>query len=850
MDSVFNLFATLSLKADEFNKGLDNAKQKMEGFGSQMKTATDGIKGKIEAVAPKFQEVGQKFQEVGTKVTSVGKTIAPVSAAFTAVGIAGVKSFAEVDKTMALTNKTMGNTPQQAKLIGDAMKQAAANSTFGMNDAATATLNFARAGLNAEQAAATLAPAMNLAAGEGGNLDVVSAGLVGTINGFGDSFDNAEKYADVFANACNNSALDVDGLSDSMSVAAPIFSTLGYSINDAALYMGTMANNGIDASVSANSLKTGMARLVDPAKAGAEWMKKLGIEVTNSDGTMKDSVTVQKELHDAFSTLSESEQAAAASAIFGKNQMAPWLALINTAPEDVSKLSDSLEKEGTTAEMAEAMMSGFGGSLEKLKSSADVAATSIGEALAPTISALADGIQKAVDWFNGLSESQQQVIATIGLLVAAAAPLLIIGGQIMSGLGLIITNVPIILGGLSTFGGFITATLIPALGTAAAAVGTFIVTFLPFIAIAAAVVAAGVLIYKNWDTIKEKAKQFVDTVVKKFNELKEKVVKAVTGLLEPVIQKFQAIFDAIKQKWEAFMAVFKPLLDAFANLFSTIFQAIIILVGRAMDSLKSNILQIWDKIKTAVGEKVEAVKSAIKEKFDTIVQIVAPVMEKVLTAIITAWNKIQQKVGEVIEKIKTTIRTKFTEMVQVVASPLQSLFNTIKNKFDSIKQSILGVVNKAKTWGRDLIKNFIAGIKEKINDLTKTINGVAKTIKNKVGFSEPKEGPLSDFHTYAPDMIDLFIQGIRDNSSKLNDAVNNAFDFSQPTMPETGAQLAFAGAGGQYTGNGQNIDTGAFSEAVVNALDDLTVIVNIGQERLEGVVNQVIQKRNYKSGGR
>ena len=63
---------------------------------------------------------------------------------------------------------------------------------------------------------------------------------------------------------------------------------------------------------------------------------------------------VQKELHDAFSKLSESEQIAAASAIFGKNQMAPWLALINTAPEDVDELNTSLENcAGTMDEMAE-----------------------------------------------------------------------------------------------------------------------------------------------------------------------------------------------------------------------------------------------------------------------------------------------------------------------------------------------------------------------------------------------------------------------------------------------------------------------------------------------------------------
>lgn len=283
---------------------------------------------------------------------------------------------------------------------------------------------------------------MNLAAGEGGNLDTVSSGLVATINGFGDSFNNTAHYADVFAAACNNSALDVDSLSNAMSVAAPIFSAAGYTVNDAALYMGIMANNGIEAGVAANSLKTGMARLVSPTSEAATMMDKLGICVTNTDGTMKDSVTVQRELHEAFSQLSESEQLAAASAIFGKNQMAPWLALINTAPEDVDELSLSLENcAGTTDMMSEAMMSGFGGSIEKLKSSLDVLMTSLGELIAGYLTPIVEKIQAVVDKFNGMSQAEQEQVVKIAAVVAAIGPLLIILGKIITTAGSIVTAV-------------------------------------------------------------------------------------------------------------------------------------------------------------------------------------------------------------------------------------------------------------------------------------------------------------------------------------------------------------------------------------------------------------------------
>ena len=297
-------------------KRLENEYKSLGSVGAQQ----------VAALGSKMEALGGKIAGAGDKLTT--RLTLPLAA----MGAAAVKNYAEVDKTMQLTNSTMNNSASQAKLLDDAMKDAAANSTYGMQDAATATLNFARAGLSAEEAAAALAPAMNLAAGEGGDLDTVSGGLVATINGFHGSFDEAAHYADVFANACNNSALDVNSLSESFSVAAPVFSAAGYTVNDAALYMGIMANNGIEADKAANSLKTGLARLVSPAKEGAEMMKQLGVEVTNSDGSMKDSIQIQAELHDAFSQLSESEQIAAASAIFGKNQMAPWLALINSAP--------------------------------------------------------------------------------------------------------------------------------------------------------------------------------------------------------------------------------------------------------------------------------------------------------------------------------------------------------------------------------------------------------------------------------------------------------------------------------------------------------------------------------------
>ena len=594
---------------DALQREIIETENKLKQLETEYKEFGSVAAQQVAAAGEKMKSIGGQMSEVGQNLTM--KVTVPLAAA----GTVAAKKFADVDKTMQLTNKTMGNTKEQADLLDKAMKDAAANSVYGMNDAATATLNFARAGLDAEQAASTLAPAMNLAAGEGGNLDTVSAGLVATINGFGDSFDKASTYADVFANACNNSALDVDSLSSAMSIAAPVFKAAGYSVNDAALYMGVMANNGIEANKAANSLKTGLARLVSPAKQGAEMMAQLGLYTDeggsafeNLDGSMKSTTEIQKILHDSFAQLSESEQIAAASAIFGKNQMSSWLALINTAPEDVDKLSQSLGEEGTTAEMASAMMSGFGGSMEKLKSSVDVAATSLGEALAPTILKVAEFIQKLVDWFNSLSEKQQQMIAKIALIVAALGPVLLIGGKLLIGIGQLMTFAPKIL----AFG----STVVKAFNLVKIAVSAL--SFNPVILAIGAAIAAGVLIYKNWDTIKAKAEELKNAVSEKWNTLKQNVSARCEETKNAVTAKTEAMKSAVTAKYEAMKNAVAAKVEAMKNAVTSKIENMRSSASAKWDAMKNTASSVFDSIKNAVSNKMEGAKNAVKNAIDKI----------------------------------------------------------------------------------------------------------------------------------------------------------------------------------------------------------------------------------------
>lgn len=449
---------------------------KITGDASSFTKAIKETKNSATEIGSSFEKVGQSISSIGTKATAA--LTVPIAGAATAC----VSNFQSVNETFTLVKQTMGTTADEADTLKSAMSDAASKSVYGMTDAANAALNFARAGLSATEAADAIAPAMNLAAGAGGDLDTVSAGLVSTINGFGDTFDKASQYADVFAAACNNSQLDVNSLSNAMSIAAPIFNAAGYSVNDAALYMGVMANAGIEANVAATSLKTGLSRLVSPTSEGAAMMEKLGISITNTDGSMKDSVTIQSELHSAFSKLSESEQLAAASAIFGKNQMSSWLALINTAPSDVNDLESALNScTGTTEKMSQAMMDE--NPWLTLSSSIDVLSYSLGEIVTGYLVPFIEKIQTLVDKFNAMTPAQQDQIVKWAAIAAAIGPCVLIFGKVTTAVGSIITvfgKIGGVFGGVIghfTKTGTAASTLGTSVGSAGTAVGSAAVSF-------------------------------------------------------------------------------------------------------------------------------------------------------------------------------------------------------------------------------------------------------------------------------------------------------------------------------------------------------------------------------------
>ena len=168
----------------------------------------------------------------------------------------------------------------------------------------------------------------------------------------------------------------------------------------------------------------------------------------------------------------------------------------------------------------------------------------------------------------------------------------------------------------------------------------------------------------------------------------------------------------------------------------------------AMVKIIANLLQaIWDSLPLIVEAGIKLVVTliaGIMSYYAKVFEIAKGLVGKLIDGIKSMFSDVKKKGGELVDKVK-----------------------------DGFKEK----VEQAKSWGSDLIQNFINGILQKWNALKETVSNVAQTVKDFIGFSEPKVGPLSNFHTYAPDMMDLFIEGIENSKNKLDNAMSNAFDF-------------------------------------------------------------------------
>lgn len=303
-----------------------------------------------------LQEMGKGLQETGDRLKGIGDAIMPISAAAAAGLGAAVKLTADFDQQMSKVGAISGATAAEMETLRDKAREMGAETKFSASEAGEAMEYMAMAGWKAADMVGGIEGIMNLAAASGESLATTSDIVTDALTAFGLSAEDSGHFADVLAAASSNANTNVAMMGETFKYAAPIAGALGFSIEDTALAIGLMANSGIKASQAGTALRTIFNNLTEDVVITGDALGKVVISTTNADGSMRDLSSILMDMRGAFSQLSESEKAANAETIAGKNAMSGLLAIMNAAPGDVDKLGGAIRTATYDAtEMAKAV---------------------------------------------------------------------------------------------------------------------------------------------------------------------------------------------------------------------------------------------------------------------------------------------------------------------------------------------------------------------------------------------------------------------------------------------------------------------------------------------------------------
>lgn len=209
------------------------------------------------------------------------------------------------------------------------------------------------------------------------------------------------------------------------------------------------------------------------------------------------------------------------------------------------------------------------------------------------------------------------------------------------------------------------------------------------------------------------------------------------------------ILTAISGVWEVIKAVFSTAFNVIADLFA-VFAAL----------FSGDWGALW-----------ENVKQLVSDIFGGIVNIVSTILSAVWNVISSIFTTIWNFISGVAQNIWSAITTAFTNILTGITTTVTNIKDAIVNGFTAAIDWIKSLPAQAIQWGADIINGIVDGIKGAIGAVGDAVAGVADKIKSFLGFSEPDEGPLSDFHTYMPDMIDLMSKGITAGKEKVRKAL-------------------------------------------------------------------------------
>ena len=398
---------------DRATATIQNVETKAKTFTGKVWNVTLGVVDKLTA----------PFKSI--IANTIGNPVVQAGAIFgVSVSLADtVQTYGAFEESMSNVKAISGATAEQFEALTEKAKEEGATTKFTAKDSADAFGYMAMAGWKTEDMLNGIDGIMSLAAASGEDLATTSDIVTDALTAFGLKAADSGHFADVLAQASANANTNVSMMGESFKYVAPVAGALKYSVEDVSLALGLMANASVKGSMAGTSLKTSLANMASPTDKMQGAMDKYGISLTKRNGEMKTLSEVLDNLRSSLGGLSETEQTAAASTIFGKEAMAGMLAIVNASEDDYKKLTEAVyNADGASQQMADTMLDNMNGSFTLLQSAVDGAKIALGERLSPYLREFAtwltskmpqveDVIGDVMDYADEKIENLRQTIA-------------------------------------------------------------------------------------------------------------------------------------------------------------------------------------------------------------------------------------------------------------------------------------------------------------------------------------------------------------------------------------------------------------------------------------------------------
>lgn len=764
----------LDLDTSGFQRGFKSALQDLRAFNDSSATATT-----------KVGALGSAFKDVGSSMTK-NLTVPIAGAGAAVVGVA-----AKFESAMSEVAAISGASGDELQALTEKAQEMGATTKFSASESAAALKYMAMAGWDTEAMLNGINGVMQLAAASGEDLASTSDIVTDAMTAFGLSADQSTRFADVLAQTANRSNTSVALMGETFKYVAPVAGALGYSIEDASVAIGLMANSGIKGSQAGTSLKNVLTNLAKPTDQVQAYMDKLNISLTDSAGNVKPLNQLLNEMRDGFNGLTEAEKAEYAAGIAGKEGMSGLLAIVNSSQADFDNLTKAINNSsGAAQNVADVMMDNLGGQLTILKSTLEGIAISFGNILLPAVKKVVDSLQDFLNWLNGLTDGQKQLVVTIATVVAAIGPVLLIIGKLITSVTNIIKVVNLLKPAFAALNAVMAANPIA----------------IVVLAIAGLVAALVTLYNKN-----ETFRNFVNTAWAQIKEVISGVVNALVNFFTVTIP---GAIDSV-------IAWFQTLVDNISNFFTVV-------IPEKINELVQWFTELPERIGYAIGFAIGTLANWVV----SLAEKAAEVGPKVIDAIVNFFSQLPGKIWNFLVQTITNFANWITQTKEKAMTVGAQIIDTVVNFFTQLPgriwNALLEAVAKVQQWGSDLI----AWAQEAIPNVISTITGFFEELPGKM--LEIGKNLLLGLAEGISSAVGAVVDKVKSVAGSILNGFKDAFNIHSPSREteEMGNMLMYGLAGG-------------VSDAASVAMTAVMEMANMLTSKLEALVAQITQLMTF-----